>query len=558
MPDILLITRKNLTFAPSNPENCIMTKKGVEVLRDRKISKSTAFSLEEKEKLGLRGLLPYTISSQEIQKLRVIENIRNKKSNIEKYIFLSALQDRNERLFYRTVIDYMEELLPIIYTPTVGEVCKQFSHIYRIDKGFYITPEDKGDIRDLLDNWPEQDVRIIVITDGSRILGLGDLGCNGMGIPIGKLSLYTAGAGIPPEQCMPIMLDMGTNNESLLEDLMYLGYPHKRLEGKEYDEIIEEFVMAVQDKFPKALIQFEDFVTHNAYRILNSYQEKVLCFNDDIQGTAAVALAGIYSSCRITEKAFKDLKIMFLGAGSAASGIADLMVKAFMQEGLTEEEAMDRLWFADIHGLLVQSRTDLMEHNRIYAHDSPEMTFTEALKEIQPDILIGASGAFGTFTQEVIELMTSFNERPVIFALSNPTTNSECTAAQAYEWSNGKAVFASGSPFGPVEINGQHFVPGQGNNVYIFPGVGLAAIAAEAKCLPDSVFLIAAAELARQLHTSDLEKGTLFPKMASLRTISFEIAVAVANHLYELGLARAEMPKNLRMYIKSLMYDPTY
>ena len=535
-----------------------MKKRGVEVLRDRKISKSTAFSLEEKEQLGLRGLLPYTISTQEIQKLRVIENIRNKKSNIEKYIFLSALQDRNERLFYRTVIDYMEELLPIIYTPTVGEVCKQFSHIYRIDKGFYITPEDKGDIRALLDNWPEEDVRVIVVTDGSRILGLGDLGCNGMGIPIGKLSLYTAGAGIPPEQCMPIMFDMGTNNEALLEDLMYLGYPHKRLEGREYDEIIDEFVMAVQDKFPKALIQFEDFVTHNAYRILQSYQEKVLCFNDDIQGTAAVALAGIYSSCRITKKDFRDLKIMFLGAGSAATGIADLLLQAFTDAGLDNEDALSRLWFADIHGLLVSSRRDLMDHNRIYAKDLPEMTFTEVLKDMKPDILIGASGAFGTFTQEVIELMSSFNERPVIFALSNPTTNAECTAEQAYIWSKGMAVFASGSPFSPVSIDGKTFMPGQGNNVYIFPGVGLGAIATEAKYLPDSVFLVAAAELARQLHESDIERGTLYPKMTSLRTISFEIAVAVANHLYELGLARAEMPKNLRMHIKSIMYDPTY
>lgn len=535
-----------------------MKKRGVEVLRDRKISKSTAFSFEEKVKYGLRGLLPYTISSQEIQKLRVIENIRNKESNIEKYIFLSALQDRNERLFYRTVIDYMEELLPIIYTPTVGEVCRQFSHIYRIDKGFYITPEDKGDIRKLLDNWPEKDVKVIVVTDGSRILGLGDLGCNGMGIPIGKLSLYTAGGGIHPENCMPIMLDMGTNNESLLDDLMYLGYPHKRLEGKEYDEIVDEFVMAVQDKFPGALIQFEDFVTHNAYRILQKYQEKVLCFNDDIQGTAAVALAGLYSSCRITGKDFKDLKIMFLGAGSAATGIADLLVQAYRNEGITELEALEKLWFVDIHGLLIKERTDLMDHNRIYSHDLPAMDFTVALKTQQPDVLIGVSGAYGSFTREVIELMTTFNEHPVIFALSNPTTNAECTAEQAYHWSKGKAVFASGSPFGPVEYEGQTFVPGQGNNVYIFPGVGLGAIAVKAKYLPDSVFLVAAAELARQLHLSDLEKGTLYPKLSTLRTISFEIAVAVGQHLYDIDLAQAEMPKNLRQHIKSMMYDPTY
>ena len=535
-----------------------MEKKGVEVIKDRKISKSTAFTADDRKRLGLRGLLPYSISTQDKQKHRVIENIRKKESNIEKYIFLSALQDRNERLFYKTVIDYLPELLPIIYTPTVGEVCLQFSHIYRIDKGFYITPEDKGDIAELLENWPEKDVRVIVVTDGSRILGLGDLGCNGMGIPIGKLSLYSACAGISPELCMPIMLDMGTNNEKLLDDMMYLGYPHKRLDGKEYDEIIDEFIQAVQAKFPKALIQFEDFITPNAYKILHKYQEQVLCFNDDIQGTAAVALGGVYSATKVTGIPFKDLKIMFLGAGSAATGIADLMVKAFVQEGLSEEEALEKLWFADIHGLIVQSREDLMEHNLPYAHDYEQMSFLDALKNLKPNILIGASGAGGAFTQEVIEIMTAQNEKPVVFALSNPTSSAECTAEQAYQWSDGKVVFVSGSPFAPVEYDGKRFVPGQGNNVYIFPGVGLGAMAVDAKTLPDTVFLIAAAELARQTNNTDIENGTLYPKLTSLRTISFEIAVSVANHLFELGLAGIEPPKNLRNHIKTIMYDPTY
>ncbi|MBK8349471.1 MAG: NAD-dependent malic enzyme [Saprospiraceae bacterium] len=535
-----------------------MEKRGVEVLKDKRLSKSTAFTLDEKENLGLRGLLPYTISSQEIQKIRVIENIRRKESNIEKYIFLSALQDRNERLFYRTVIDYIPELLPIIYTPTVGEVCQQFSHIYRIDKGFYITPEDKGDIRNLLDNWPEKDVRVIVVTDGSRILGLGDLGCNGMGIPIGKLSLYTAGGGISPEYCLPVMLDMGTDNEKLLEDFMYLGSPHKRLQGKEYDEIVEEFVMSVQEKFPKALIQFEDFVTPNAYKILEKYQNRVLCFNDDIQGTAAVALSGIYTSSGITGEAFRDQKVMFLGAGSAATGIADLLLKAFINEGCTEQEALGRLWFVDIHGLLVKDSKGVMAHNEKYAQPVPSLNFIDAIKEIKPTILIGASGAKGAFTKEVIELMAMQNVRPVIFALSNPTSKAECTAEEAYHWSDGRAVFASGSPFMPVTLGDKTFNPGQGNNVYIFPGVGLGAMAVEAKSLPDTVFLVAALELARQIHQSDLESGTLYPKMTNLRTISFEIAVAVANHLYEIGMARKEQPKNIRTYIKNLMYDPTY
>ena len=535
-----------------------MDKKGIEVLKDKRISKSTAFNADEKEKLGLRGLLPYAISSQDKQKQRVIENIRRKESSIEKYIFLSALQDRNERLYYKTIMDYIPELLPIIYTPTVGEVCQQFSHIYRIDKGFYITPEDKGDIALLLDNWPEQDVRVIVVTDGSRILGLGDLGCNGMGIPIGKLSLYTAGGGIKPEYCLPVMLDMGTDNENLLEEIMYLGYPHKRLKGDEYDELIEEFITSVQEKFPKALIQFEDFLTPNAYKILNKYQGRVLCFNDDIQGTAAVALAGVYSALRITKQVFTDQKIMFLGAGSAATGIADLMVKALLKEGLSESEALLKLWFVDIQGLVVKKSTELMPHNKPYAHDHEPMGFIDAIKDIRPTILIGASGAKGVFNAEVIQLMSSINERPVIFALSNPTSNAECTAEEAYTLSKGKAVFASGSPFDPVTLDGKTYVPGQGNNVYIFPGVGLGAIAVEALQLPDSAFMIAATELARQIHQSDLDQGTVYPRLTNLRTISFGIAVSVANHLYELGLTRLEKPKNLRTYIKNMMYDPTY
>jgi malate dehydrogenase (oxaloacetate-decarboxylating)(NADP+) len=535
-----------------------MSKKGVDVLRDRKMSKSTAFTVEDRVNYGLRGLLPYAIANQDLQKNRVIENIRKKESNIEKYIFLSALQDRNERLFYRTVMDHLQELLPVIYTPTVGEVCLQFSHIYRIDKGFYITPEDKGDISELLENWPEDDVRVIVVTDGSRILGLGDLGCNGMGIPIGKLQLYTAGAGISPHHCLPVILDVGTDNENLLNDMMYLGYPHKRLQGPEYFALVDEFIMAVQKKYPKALIQFEDFVTKNAYEILNKYQDKVLCFNDDIQGTAAVALGGVYSSEYITGKPFKDVKIMFLGAGSAATGIADLMLRAFMDEGMTEADAKKRLWFADINGLLVKSRADLLPHNAEYAQDHAHLNFIDAIHDVKPDILIGASGARGTFTQEVIEAMSQHNERPVIFALSNPTANAECTAEEAIKWSKGKVVFASGSPFQPVVYQDKTFTIGQGNNVYIFPGIGLGAMVSEAKYLPDSVFLIAAKTLATQIQKSDIETGSVYPKMTTLRTISFEIAVAVANHIFDLGLSNIEKPENMRRDIKAMVYDPTY
>lgn len=533
-------------------------KRGIEVLRDSRLSKSTAFTREERENLGLRGLLPYSSTSQEIQKIRVIENIRRKRSDIEKYIFLSALQSRNERLFYRTVMDFLPELLPIIYTPTVGEVCQKYSQIYRLDKGFYITPEDKGEVSHIIDNWPNEDVRVIVVTDGSRILGLGDLGSNGMGIPIGKLSLYIAGAGIRPEYCMPVMLDMGTDNEGLLDDILYLGYPHKRLKGKEYDEIVDEFITAIQLKFPKALIQFEDFITPNAYKILETYRDKILCFNDDIQGTASVALAGLYSALMIKGEKLKDQSIMFLGAGSAATGIAHLLWQAMQEEGLTDMEALQKISFVDINGLLVKSSASIQPHNEMYAHDLPSMSFLEAIRTIRPQILIGASGASGTFTEEIVNAMSEINERPVIFALSNPTSKSECTAEQAYRWSGGRVIFASGSPFDPVAIDDKIFVPGQGNNVYIFPGIGLAAIAVEAQCLPDSTFLIAAKELSRQIHQSDLDMGNVYPKMTSLRTISFEIAVAVANHLYDLGFAKLPKPLNIRTHIKNMMYDPSY
>lgn len=533
-------------------------KRGVEVLRDRTISKSTAFTKEERESYGLRGLLPYAIGSQETQMNRVMANIRRKESDIEKYIFMSALQDRNEKLYYKTVMENIKELLPIIYTPTVGQVCKEFSQIYRNDKGFFITPEDKGDIYDILGNWPEKDVKVIVVTDGERILGLGDLGANGMGIPIGKLSLYVAGGGIHPKDCMPIMFDVGTGNEEYLNDLLYLGYPHHRLKGEAYFDLLDEFIQAVQKRFPDALIQFEDFLTPNAYAILKKYQHKILCFNDDIQGTAAVALGGVLTSARVSGKAFKDSTILFVGAGSAATGIADLMVKAFMDDGLSSEEAHKRLWFVDINGLVVKGRNDLMSHNIPYAHEYDQLPLIEAIKALQPNILIGASGAGGTFTQEVIETMSAINERPVIFALSNPTSKSECTAEQAYTFSRGKAIFASGSPFDNFVYEGREIITSQGNNVYIFPGVGLAAVSVKARYLPDEVFLVAAKALASCVTEDELSEGRVYGKLLRLREISHRIAVAVAEKLYEMGLAKAPKPVDLDAFFKEMEYDPTY
>ena len=536
----------------------ITNKRGVEVLRDRKISKSTSFTKEERQELGLRGLLPYSVGSQQKQINRVMTNIRRKESDIEKYIFLSALQDRNEQLFYKTIMQNFAELLPIIYTPTVGQVCKEFSQIYRNDKGFFITPEDKGEIRQILDNWPEKEVKVVVITDGQRILGLGDLGANGMGIPIGKLSLYVAGGGIRPEFCMPIMFDVGTNNEAYLDDLLYLGYPHKRMVGEPYFELLDEFIVAIRDKFPDVLIQFEDFLTPNAYEILNKYQNQILCFNDDIQGTAAVALGGVLSASRISGIPFKDSTILFLGAGSAATGIADLMVSALIAEGLSEDEAHQRLWFVDIHGLLVKSRTDLLPHNLPYAHDAAPLNFIEAIKYLKPNILIGASGAGGTFTQEVIELMSEINQRPVIFALSNPTSKSECTAAEAYTYSNGTAIFASGSPFAEFEWHGKTYTTAQGNNVYIFPGIGLACIGMKPSHLPDDIFMVAARALANCIDQSELDAGRVYPNLTKLRFISLEIAKAVSLKLLELGLTKISKPADLHAYLEALMYNPEY
>lgn len=536
----------------------IPLKKGAEVLKDGRLSKSVAFTRAEREKYAIRGLLPYAVSTQEIQVKRVLANMRRKTNSIEQYIFLMSLEDRNERLFFRLLVENIVELLPIVYTPTVGQACFEYSHIFRKEKGFYITPDDRGRMGELFDNWPDKDVRVIVVTDGQRILGLGDLGSNGMGIPIGKLSLYVAGAGIHPEQCLPIMLDVGTGNVGLREDPLYLGYPQKRLEGEEYFSFVDEFIKTVQGRYPKVLVQFEDFLTPNAYALLQKYQDKILCFNDDIQGTASVALAGIFGSERITKIPYKELKIMFLGAGSAATGIADLMVLAFMEQGLSEDEARHQLWFVDIHGLVVKDRDNLMAHNLPYAHKHEQISFLEAIDDIKPHVLIGASGAPSTFTKKVIEKMTIHHDRPVIFALSNPTSKSECTAEEAYHWSDGKAVFASGSPFKEVYFEGKQFIPGQGNNAYIFPGIGLGAVMSEAKFLPESVFLVAAKALSRQISESDIEQGTLYPKLEKLRYISAQIAKEVVLHIHEIGLAQATLPEDLDKAIWAYMYDPGY
>ncbi|SFE84241.1 NAD-dependent malic enzyme [Nitrosomonas sp. Nm166] len=531
---------------------------GKALLTDPALTKSTAFTREEREHYSLRGLLPYDVTSIDQQIERVLGSMRCKSSAIEKYIFLNALLERNQRLFYRTMIDHIEEVMPLVYTPTVGEACKEFAHIFRKPQGFYITPEDRGEIATILKNWPEEDVRVIVVTDGERILGLGDLGANGMGIPIGKVALYVACAGINPAQCMPIMLDVGTNNVSLREDPLYLGYPYSRITGEAYHSLVDEFVKAVQFRFPHALIQFEDFSTPHAFEFLDRYSRQVRCFNDDIQGTAAVTLAGIYSSCRITGKKFADLNIMFLGTGSAACGAAELMVDAFCAAGFSKSQAQKRLWFIDRKGLVVSKNENIRPRIKPFAHEYPACSFVDAIRNIRPDVLIGATGVAGTFNEAVVREMAAVNEHPVIIALSNPTSHTECTAEQAYQWSDGRAVFASGSPFDAVQYGNKLFKPAQGNNAYIFPGIGLGVYASAARLITQSMFLSAAEVLANIVTEQEIDMGAIYPALTRVRKASQAIAVSVCQVAIREGLASTKLPDDLNSYVSSLMYDPSY
>jgi len=533
--------------------------RGSELLHDPRANKGTGFTDAERATLGLRGLLPPKITTQAEQQARVLENYRRKASNLEKYIYLISLQDRNEHLFYRTVMDNVEEMMPVIYTPTVGEACLQFAHIFRRPRGLYITADDRGRVREVLRNWPGQDVAMIVVTDGERILGLGDLGANGMGIPIGKLSLYTACAGVDPERCLPVTIDVGTDRSELIADPFYLGLSHRRLRGAAYDALLEEFVVAVQEVFPHAVIQFEDFATENAIRLLARYRDRVGCFNDDIQGTASVTLAGLLSAARITGQLLGDQRVMFLGAGAAATGIAGLIVSALMREGLSEAEARRRCWLVDRAGLVVTGRADLGDHQTPYAHEHPPIAdLLAAIEAVRPTALIGVSGAFGAFTEPAVRALARINPRPILFPLSNPTNRSECTAVDAYAWSDGRAVFASGSPYAPVTLGEQRFTPGQANNAYIFPGVGLGVIVSRACRVTETMFYAAARALAAQVNEASLEAGRLFPPLREIRDVSVVIAGAVASVAYEEGLAGAPRPADLTGTISRAMYDGRY
>jgi malate dehydrogenase (oxaloacetate-decarboxylating)(NADP+) len=532
--------------------------RGIALLRDPLLNKGTGFTQKERDALGLRGLLPATQLTIEAQEERLLANLRRLPNDLERYVALNALHDRNETLFFRLVVDNIDKIQPLIYTPTVGLACQRFGYIFQRPRGLFIGANDKGRIRKLLANWPYP-AKLIVVTDGERILGLGDLGANGMGIPVGKLSLYSACAGVHPQLCLPVMLDVGTNNEDLLKDPYYVGLRRKRLRGAAYDNLIDEFITAANKVFPGVLIQFEDFANHAAFRLLIKYGEKCCCFNDDIQGTAAVALAGLLSALRLTGGKLSEQTLLFLGAGEAATGIADLVVSAMMAEGLSEAEARQRNWLVDSRGLVIRSRTELTAQKLPYAHEhAPIGDFLTTIKALRPTAIIGVAAVGGTFTPEVLRTMAEINARPIVFALSNPTSKAECSAEEAYRHTGGRALFACGSPYDPVTLDGKTFVPRQGNNSYIFPGVGLGAIASGARRVTDDMFMAAARTLARLVSEADLQQGSLYPALPRIREVSAQIGAAVAGVAYNRGLATRRMPKNVLAHVKAQIYDPRY
>ncbi len=532
--------------------------RGIALLRDPLLNRGTAFTERERDQLGLRGLLPAHVLSLKEQAVRVLANLRSLPSDLDKYVALNALHDRNETLFFRVVCDNIDEIQPLIYTPTVGLACQKFGHIFQRPRGLFIGANDRGRIAQILGNWPYP-AKLIVVTDGERILGLGDLGANGMGIPVGKLSLYAACAGVHPEFCLPVMLDVGTDNEALAADPYYVGLRRPRLRGPEYDALVEELIGAAQQAFPAVLIQFEDFANRNAFRLLKKYRERICTFNDDIQGTAAVALAGMLCALRISGRRLSEQVFLYLGAGEAATGIADLVVSAMMAEGASETEARSRNWLFDSQGLVVKARGEVAEHKRPYAHDhDPIAQFGAAIRALKPTGIIGVAATGGLFTPDVLETMSRLNERPIVFALSNPTSKSECTAEQAYRYTQGRALFACGSPFDPVTLGGKTFVPRQGNNSYIFPGVELGVIASGARRVTDEMFMAAARTLAGLVSEQDLAQGSLYPALPRIREVSAQIATAVARVSYERGLAEGEAPRDLLAHVQKQMYDPRY
>lgn len=530
-----------------------------QLLQNPRKNKGTAFTREERDKYGLNGLIPNVIETLDTQVLRATAQVDEFEKPINKYIYLMQLLEINETLFFKTVMSNPAKYLPLVYTPTVGEACEAFGHIMRSPRGLYISIKEKHRIREILQNWYDKDVRFAVVTDGERILGLGDLGVCGMGIPIGKLCLYTTCAGVPPELTLPITLDVGTNNKKFLEDPLYPGLRQKRVGGAEYDDFVFEFVQAVKEVFPKICIQWEDFRGDEAIEIMHKYDDTLCSFNDDIEGTAAVATAGLLAACHYSGKSLTEQKFLFLGAGAAATGIANLLALKMQLLGDTKEEAYSRFFMFDIKGLLTTNRKDLQDFQLPFAKNIDDgQNFADAVMKIKPTAIIGVSTVGGAFNEQVVSNMAAINERPIIFPYSNPTSHAECSAEQAINWTKGKCIFASGSPFAPVTYKGKTFTPGQGNNVYIFPAMGLAIYATEAKKVTDKMFIIAAEALASQVTREHFEKGLIYPPINTILEVSVNISIRIADEIFESGLAGIDRPANLEQFIRSKMYQPVY
>lgn len=531
--------------------------RGIAALRDPVANRGTAFQPAERERLGLAGFLPPRVESPDEQVARCLANLRERPTPIDKYLYLAALQNENESLFHALLAGHLEELLPLVYTPTVGQACLEWSRRYFAPRGLYITPEDRGQIAAILRRWPQRNVAVIVVTDGGRILGLGDLGANGMGIPIGKLALYSACAGVASARCLPVTLDVGTDTRAVREDPFYIGRRTARLTGPAYDALVDEFVSATQAVFPGVIVQFEDFGNASAFDLLARHRDRLCCFNDDIQGTGAMALAGLYAAARVTGVPLARQRVLFVGAGQACLGIGTMLAAAMRDEGASDEQARECCLFIDSLGALTSTRTDLAPHKRAFAQARvlPD-DLVAAIEEFRPTVLIGACGQGGRFTRPVIEAMARVAARPVVFALSNPTSKAECTAQDAYAWSAGRVLFASGSPFAPVTQGGRTHVPGQANNACVFPGVGQGLLVAGATRASDAMFLAAARALAADMSMADLRAGRLFPASSSLREAALTVATAVAGVAFDAGLATVPRPDDLRATIATVMAAP--
>ncbi len=536
-----------------------MSKRGIDLLYDPALNKSTGFTDAERQALGLVGLVPDVTEPKDLQLRRVMQQLGHKNTDLDRYIYLVNLLDHNETLFYRTIMSDPARFLPIVYDPTIGEACLKFGHIFRGPRGMYLPITRRGHVKEVLRNWPVKDVRFICVTDGGRILGLGDLGANGMGIPIGKLQLYTAAAGVPPEGLMPMYLDAGTNNEQYLNDPLYLGLRRTRPSTEDLYSFVDEFVEAVQKVFPKCCIHFEDWTGADAVHLLERYRNDYSVYNDDVQGTAGITLAGMINAARLKGTQLKDENYLFLGAGSAAIGLANLLCSALVSQGMAIKDARSRVHMFDINGLLESTRSDLADFQFPYAHQhAPTKDFAAAIQSIKPTTIIGVSTVGGAFTKRVVEAMAMINKRPVIMALSNPTEHAECTPEQAYTWSKGRAIYAAGVQFPPVHLNRKTFLPGQANNFYIFPAIGLAVYATQAKRVTDEMFIEAAAAVADQVPEALMKQGLIYPLQANILETEIKTAVRVAKLVFDSGLARVDRPSDVEAFVRRQVYKPEY